>query len=156
MIAKLKKMCIQVIPVFIFFFIIFSLVDFTRILVIYDKTGIFNYTFLVIFISALAMAKVVVLSDELPFIDIFRKKPLIYATLWKTLIYFLMSILVRLIERTISGSEGPLETANTELKRLEFWIAQMWLAVLLLTFVAYQELIAVIGKDKVKKLFFGR
>jgi hypothetical protein len=156
-----KKTLLHVLPVFVFFFVVFSLVDFTKILVVYTKTGVLNYTFLVIFLGALLMAKVVVISDELPFIDLFAKKPLIYSTIWKAAIYFMASIVVRILERFVpnlvqgNGYDAASQAAVDEMGRLTFWIAQVWLAILLLFFVASQELISAVGKDKVRKLFFG-
>jgi hypothetical protein len=36
-----------------------------------------------------------------------------------------------------------------------FWLVQMWLAVLLFVYCALREMVRVIGKDKVVRMFFG-
>ncbi len=155
-----KEEMVRMLPVFVFFFVIFSLVDISRIL-LHSATEA-AYSFVVIFMAALVMAKVVLISNILPFIDFFKEKPLIYSTLWKTGIYVVCSIFVRVLERIlplIFEDKGMIvvdEGIVTELERLPFWISQAWIFVLLLVFVAWQELVKAVGSDKVHKLFFGR
>ncbi|MDD1607555.1 MAG: hypothetical protein LUQ18_03465, partial [Methylococcaceae bacterium] len=36
-----------------------------------------------------------------------------------------------------------------------FWLVQMWLAVLFFMYCTIRELIRVIGKEEIKRLFFG-
>lgn len=155
-----KEEMIRMLPVFIFFFVTFSLVDISRILLHSATDAVYSFT--VIFMAALVMAKVVLISNILPFIDLFKRKPLIYSTLWKTCIYVVCSIFVRLLERILpllfedSGMVVVDEGIVTELERLPFWISQAWIFVLLLVFVAWQELVQSVGSDKVHKLFFGK
>jgi len=148
------------VPVFIFFFVIFSLVDISRILLHSSTEAV--YSFVVITMAALVMAKVVLISNILPFIDLFKGRPLIYSTLWKSSIYVLCTIFVRVLERVLplffedKGLSLIDERVVSEVERLPFWLSQAWVFVLLLLFVAWQELVEAVGSDKVRKLFFGR
>lgn len=153
---ELKKL----IPVVLFFFVCYTLVEITEIVIHKEKMQL-RYDFAVIAIGSLIMGKVVLLSDYLPFISIFSKKPLIYGTVWKTCIYVLMSMCIRLIERCIPFlfDDVAWQDTSEHLRRVvegfPFWLGQMWLFVLLFIFVAYRELIIAVGPDRVRRLFFG-
>ena len=155
----MKEELIGVVPAILFFLAAFSLVDFTE-MVVHKKEAHTYYSFFVIFISACLMGKVLIISNSLPFISLFSKKPLIYGTLWKTFIYLICTILVRFLEHGI-----PLLVAGHDLTFIyfrladeiassPFWLAELWLSALILVFVAYQELVFAVGPDKVIKLFF--
>jgi hypothetical protein len=111
--------------------------------------------------ASLVMGKVVLISDRLPLIDWFSGRPLIYVTIWKTCIYVLCSLVIRALERIVPSLLEGRGWAEVYPKLIEegqgltFWIAQGWLIVLFLVFVAYRELIRAVGEDKVRKLFFG-
>lgn len=151
----------RIFPVFLFFFLAFSLVDLNEILTKKHTEEVF-FSFAVIAIAALIMAKVVILSDHMPFIDLFSRKPLVYNTIWKTVIYGLASFLVRILDRGIpllidgKGWEEVIQAVGKQVGPFPFWVAQMWLFVLLFIFVAYQELISAVGRKKVEELFFGK
>jgi hypothetical protein len=157
----LKEEFVKILPVFIFFFVAFSLVDVSAMFM-HKDTATTYYSFLVVVMSALVMAKVVLISDYLSITSLFSHKPLIYVTLWKSLVYVLCSLVVRFLERAIPAflegkSIAEVDTRVIyEIERLPFWVAQGWLIVLFLIFVAYRELIYAVGEDKVRKLFFGK
>ena len=149
----------RLVPVVLFFFVAFSLVDLTAFLM--HRPEVIYYNFIVIAVAAGVMGKVVLISDHLLFVDLFSHKPLIYSTLWKTFIYTMASLLVRVLDRAIprliagEGWEEAFQAIHTQTEHLPFWISQIWLAVLFVVFVAYRELICAVGTDKVRKLFFG-
>jgi hypothetical protein len=155
-ILQLKHM----LPAFFFFFVIFSLADITELLRSRLEAGTY-YRFAVIVGSALVMAKVVVLSDFLSITHIFSKKPLIYNTLWKSFVYLLCSTFVRFLEHALplymeTQNFGQVEAHVFEMVgKQQFWIAEVWLTVLLIIFVAYRELVCAVGEERVRKLFFG-
>ena len=157
----IKKEFLHALPVTFFFFVAFSLVDLSAILL--QKHVSATYASLgVIVVSSLIMGKVVLIADSLPFIGLFSKKPLIYSTTWKTLIYTLCSFFVRFMEKIVPSlieGKDPFiikEELVFELGKTLFWIAQAWLFVLFFIFVAYQELIFAVGQEKVYALFFGK
>lgn len=157
----LKKEFWEILPVFAFFFVIFGLVDLTRILS-YEKSELKYESFFMIVISALMMAKVVLLSDLLPCIKRYEQEPLIYNTFWKTLIYLIGTFFFRLLDHAIptymehKSLSMTMQVVGESLCQVPFWIIQGWLFVLLLIFVAWRELIAAIGPEKAKELFFGK
>lgn len=155
-----KQEFIRILPVTIFFFVAFSLGDITDRVV--NKDALSYYSFFSCVIAALIMAKVVLIADHMPFIDLFKGKPLIYNTVWKTVVYVACAILLRLLERLI-----PAIWAGTSwdvifqeiIARIElplFWVGHAWLTALFFNFVAYRELIQAIGNNKVWNLFFGK
>jgi hypothetical protein len=150
----------RMIPLFLFFFVIFSLADFVRLLKS-KETGEAYAGFATIFVSALMMAKVILLSDYLPFIERYSHKPLIYTTCWKTLIYLVCTLFFRILDRAVpkffehESIALVYDGIVVELTRLEFWLPQIWLLLLLFIMEAYRELIYAVGVDKVRVLFLG-
>lgn len=160
MLVRLKKLLHEMRAPVLFFFIAFSLVDIGDI-VLNKSAETISYSFLVIFVASLVMAKIVLLSDFLPFINAYSHKPLIYSTVWKTFIYLLCSLVVRGLERLIPQllEEKDLSQALHKMAlsfdHLMFWVSQIWLASILFIFVALRELVNAVGKEKIRKLFFG-
>ncbi len=147
------------VPAALFFFVAFLLVDATDRVI--NKRELGSYTIFYCLFSGLIMAKVVLIGDLLSVTNRFSHKPLAYITLWKSLIYVLCSIALRLIEHVIPAllHKEPihemLQAISMHAKKPLFWLAQAWLAYLFIIFVAYRELITKVGPTKVKKLFFG-
>ncbi|MDB6081591.1 MAG: hypothetical protein JWO53_863 [Chlamydiia bacterium] len=159
--SRIKYDFFRMAPVVLFFFITFTLVDITELMA-HKKMATFYCHLSVVAFASLVMGKVVLLSDRLPIIDLYSKKPLIYSTLWKTAIYLLVSIVVRFSDRLLPYLFEEVSWATTsdkvtsEMERLPFWLSQAWVALLFFVFVAYQELIRAVGEEKVRKLFFGK
>lgn len=158
--SHLKKELQHVVPATLFFFILLSMVHITELVI--GRPSIIRATsFWSVGIAAIIMGKIVIITNYLPWIAKFEKKPLIYSIAWKSSLYWFMSLIIHNVERIISMSfelknisdatEKVLESMTTP----EFFVCQMWLFVTLLTFVAYYELITTIGYEKVRKLFFG-
>lgn len=107
------------------------------------------------------MGKVVLLSDLMPITKRYEHKPLFYNTLWKSLIYLLFSFVMLLIDRLLPAFIEKrdlaflLEKLGDVVTEFKFWVGFIWLAVLIITFVSYRELIRSIGPKKARKLFFG-
>jgi len=91
----------------------------------------------------------------------FPHKPLIYNILWKTAIYFVAALLVRYIEHLapLVLEHGGVGVANhlllEEIIWPHFWSVQIWLLVLFLVYTALRELVRVIGREEVMRMFFG-
>jgi hypothetical protein len=156
----LKHFILELIPPFLFFFIAFQLITFTNALLL-RQYGIDVTSFVVASIGALVAAKVVVLSDLLPFVNRFPGKPLIYNIAWKTPIYFLAAFVVRYIEALIDfyRHNDTLLGANrrmlAEIVWPHFWMIQIWLMVLLLIYCTMDAIAQAVGRDKIRELFFG-
>jgi hypothetical protein len=159
-ITRLKHEFLDILPVAVFFFSAFQLIAFTRDLML-EQHGIHVSTLATAAIAALIVAKVVVVVDLLPFINRFPQKPLIYNVLWKTAIYFLATFVFRYLELFLPlfFKYGSFPQANSqlldELVWPRFWYVQIWLAVLFLMYSAIRELIRVLGRDRMVRMFFG-
>jgi hypothetical protein len=154
--ARVKHELVQVIPPTVFFFVAFQVIAFTRALMLLEY-GISTYTFVAVTIGALIIAKVVLV----PFVNRFPEKPLIYNVLWKTAIYQVAAFVVRYIEHLIPfvRERGDLALANRELLEKvvwpHFWFIQIWLLVLFFLYCTMRELTRVLGRERVRAMFFG-
>ncbi|MGR9085926.1 MAG: hypothetical protein ACU841_02505 [Gammaproteobacteria bacterium] len=155
---KLKHEFLLILPPTIFFLFAFILLVVTKRL-IQREYGIPLTGFGVAVVGALIVGKVVLIADNLPFMNQFPDKPLLYNIAWKSGIYFLTTFLVRYIEHIIPllrEYEGIMEANRhlfAEIVWPHFWIIQMWLAVLFFTYCSGRELIRVIGREKVIRIF---
>lgn len=159
-VTKIKHEVIEVIPPTIFFFIAIGLLILTKRLML-QQYGIQFVDFGAAIVGALIVGKVVLIADHFRFINKFPNKPLIYNVLWKTIIYVLAAFFVRLGEHFIppfikynSFREATAQLVD-DMVWPRFWIIYLWLCVLLFVYCSLRELIRVIGKDQVLKLFFG-
>ena len=147
-------------PPTIFFFVALHLVAFVRVLML-KGTAIAVGTFMSVTLAALIIAKAVLIADLLPFINRYPHKPLLYNVTWKTAIYFLVAAFVHYLERLVDywREAGGLGAANakllSEIVWPHFWALQIFLLVLILMYCTMRELVRVIGKDKVQRIFFG-
>ena len=158
--TTLKKEFFELLPPTIFFFVALHIVTFVRVLML-KGTGISPLSSISVAVAALILGKAVLLADMLPAINRFPDKPLIYNVAWKTLIYLLMSVLIHYIERLIEfwRQTGSFIAGNeklmSEMVWPHFWAIQILLLVLILMYCTMHELVRVIGKEKVLRIFFG-
>lgn len=161
LIQWLKKELIEVLPAVVYFLVAFSLINLTENLMLRDS-GIRSASFSRILVGALIVGKVILVADLFLFVDLFRGRPLIYNTLWKTGLYAITALLFRLSVlaldslfeyKSVLVAQEHLLAAITEPR---FWAVQLWIVILLLIFVATKELIGAIGVARIRQLFFGR
>ena len=147
-------------PPTIFFFIALHLVALIRILML-KGTGIAFSTSVSVTVAALILGKSVVIADLLPIINRFPGKPLAYNVAWKTLLYFLVAMLVHYLERLIDfwREAGSFIAGNekllAEIVWPHFWAIQIVLMMLITMYCTMSELVRVLGSDKMWQLFFG-
>jgi hypothetical protein len=155
-----KHLIRELIPPAAFFFVAFQLLAFTEALML-RQYGIEVTAFLEATIGALVAAKVVLLSNLLPFINRFPGRPLIYNIAWKTPIYFAVAFGVRYLEELFRyyHQHGELTAANRhlldEIIWPHFWAIQIWLLLLLLIYCALDEMVRALGHDRMRELFLG-
>lgn len=154
-----KELRAAILPI-IFFVAVFHLVALTKTLILegyrITPAGAAFAT-----IGALIVAKVVLIADKLPFINLFSTKPLMFSVLWKTMIYGFLFLVFRSIEEIISllskyGSlGGASEHLIAEVSWPHFWAIQIWLIVSLLLYCSASEIVRLFGAAEIKKAFFG-
>jgi hypothetical protein len=158
--TTLKKEFFELLPPTIFFFVALHIVTFVRVLAL-KGTGISPLSSMSIAVAALILGKAVLIADMLPMINRFPNKPLIYNVAWKTVIYLLVATLIHYLERLIDfwRQAGGLVAGNeklvAEIVWPHFWAIQIILLVLIVMYCTMHELVRVIGKEKVLRIFFG-
>jgi len=157
---RVKHLVREMIPPALFFFLAFQLLALTQALML-RQYDIDATMFVAATVGALVVAKVVVLTEMLPFINRFPGRPLIWNIAWKTTIFFVASFLGRYIEKLFHfyRQAGDVMSAHREMLHeviwSRFWLIQIWLMVLLLAFCTMGELTRALGRDQIRELFFG-
>jgi hypothetical protein len=157
---KIKEEFLAIIPPTIFFFIALHIVALIHTLMM-KGMGIAPTTSMSIFIGALLLGKAVLIADLMPLINRYPSHPLIYNVTWKTFIYVALATLLHYLEQLIEFSRqaGGIVAGNKALMAQtiwpHFWAVEILLFVLILMYCTMHELIRVIGKEKVKCIFFG-
>jgi hypothetical protein len=158
--SKLKEELRALIPPALFFLIALHLVALVLVLML-KGTGISVGTSLTATISALIIAKAVLIADMLPIINLYPHKPLVYNVAWKTIIYLSVAMLIHYLERLTHfwHVAGSLVAGNklmlADMVWPHFWAIEIFLIVIILMYCTMRELVRVIGGDEVKKLFFS-
>ena len=158
--TTLKKEFFELLPPTIFFFVALHIVAFVRVLML-KGTGLKPLSTMSIAVAALILGKAVLIADLLPVVNRFPNKPLIYNVAWKTLIYLLAATLIHYLERLFDfwRQAGSLVAGNekllAEIVWPHFWAIQIILLVLIVMYCTMHELVRVIGREKVLRIFFG-
>ena len=158
--SKLKEEFLALLPPTIFFFVALHIVAFIRVLML-KGTGISPLSSMSIAVAALILGKAVLIADMLPMVNRFPNKPLIYNVAWKTLIYLLAATVIHYLERLVDfwRQAGGLVAGNekllSEIIWPHFWAIQIILLVLIVMYCTMHELVRVIGREKVLRIFFG-
>jgi hypothetical protein len=157
---KLKEEFFAILPPTIFFFIALHIVTVIRVMMAKGSHFVPLST-MSIGIASLILGKAVLIADMLPLINRYPNKPLAYNVAWKTAIYLVMAGIIHYLERLIDFSRqaGGFVAGNekllAEIVWPHFWAVQILLFVLILVYCTAHELIRVIGRAKMLRLFFG-
>ena len=158
--AKVKEEIEALLPPTLFFFVALHLLAFMRALML-RGTGIALMTSATVTVAALILGKAVLIADVLPFINRYPDKPLVYNVTWKTAIYVLIAMALHYLERLIEfwREAGSFIQGNqkmlAEIVWPHFWAEEIILFLLILVYCTARELVRVIGKEKMLRLFFG-
>jgi hypothetical protein len=158
--TKLKEEFFKILPPTIFFFVALHIIMFIRVLML-EGTGVSPRSSVSIAVAALILGKAVLFADMLPMINRFPDKPLIYNIAWKTVIYLVISAGIHYLERLIDfwRQTGSFVAGNekllSEIIWPHFWAIQIILFVLIAIYCTMHELVRVLGKEKVLRIFFG-
>lgn len=158
---SLKNEARNVVPVFLFFLVFFSIINETESF-LFRMAGLPPISFLDVAIAAALFAKIFLVLDHLPVSRLFIKKPLIYHVVFKTVFYWIVSFIVRMGTRFFhylvlgQGLAVEWHLFSTQINwRLQISI-QSWCVMLLFLFVGVRELSRVIGREKMRNIFFGK
>jgi hypothetical protein len=155
-----KEELLAMVPPTLFFFVALHIVGVVRALMT-TGTGLAPVSTISIAVAALILGKAVLIADMLPFINRYPEHPLIYNVAWKTTIYLVVTAIIHYLERLIDfwRAAGSLAAGNAKLLAEivwpHFWAIQILLFVLILMYCTGHELVRVIGRDKVIRIFFG-
>ena len=146
-------------PPTIFFFIGFNLILLTKRLIL-EEHGINFSGFFTAMVAALLVGKAVLVTDSLPFMRRFEGAPLIQPILFKSAIYWLCVLIVRLAEGLVHFLAGGGVIALFPAYFVDrfswprFLSIQLWLMVLFLVYVTVHELNELFGNGELFRLFF--
>ena len=146
-------------PPTIFFFVGFNLILWTKRLILQEH-GIEFSGFFAALVAALLIGKAVLVTDNLPFMRRFDGAPLIQPILFKSAIYWLCVLIVRLIEELVHfvAAGGAITDFGghfaDQFPLARFLSIQIWLMVLFLVYVTIHELNALFGDGELYRLFF--
>ena len=146
-------------PPTIFFFVGFNLILWTKRLIL-EEHGIKFNGFFTAMVAALLVGKAVLITDKLPFMRRFDGAPMIQPILFKSAIYWLCVLMVRLAEQLVHFLPGGGSIADFPAHLVEdfswarFLSIQIWLMVLFLVYVTIHELNVLFGDGELFRLFF--
>jgi hypothetical protein len=157
---KIKEELLAMVPPTLYFYVILHIVALIRTLMI-KGTGVTLDTTTSVTIAALILGKSVLIADMMPFINRFPEKPLIWNVAWKTVVYFVVALVIHYLEhlydfwKLAPGFVAANEKLLASIVWPHYWAIQLLLSVLILGYCVMSELIRAMGADKVKTMFFG-
>jgi hypothetical protein len=160
LLEKLREEFFKVLPPTIFFFVALHIVAVIRVLLA-RGTQYHPLSTISIAVASLILGKAVLIADMLPPINRYPDEPLAYNIAWKSTIYLLVSAVIHYLERLFDFSReaGGIVAGNekliAELVWPHFFAVQIFLFVLIVAYCTARELVRVLGKDRVRRLFFG-
>jgi len=158
--SSIKNELLEVIPPAIFFFVAFNVITITKTLML-EQYGIKFSGFVAATVGALIVAKVVLVADNIPFINKYPDKPLIYNVVWKTAIYVTVALIVRFLEFYLPlwwkyrDASLALDHLWEEIIWPHFWAIHIWLVFLFIIYVSFRELARTLGEGKFMQIYLG-
>jgi len=146
-------------PAVIFFFIGFNLILWTQQMVLLQH-GIPFSGFVAATVAALLVGKAVLVTDHLPFMRRFEGAPLIQPILFKSVIYWAVTFVVRIVDGYVhflgdgGASADFLPYLIDKFSWPRFFLVQVWLMVLFMIYVTIHELNTLFGDGELLRVFF--
>jgi hypothetical protein len=146
-------------PPTIFFFVGFNLILWTKRLIL-EEHGVEFSGFFTAIVAALLVGKAVLVTDNLPFMRRFDGAPMIQPILFKSAIYWICVLIVRLAEELIHfvAAGGAIADFGDhfagQFPLARFLSIQIWLMVLFLVYVTIHEVNELFGDGELYRLFF--
>ena len=148
---------IEMLPVATFFGVGFIVIVVTTNLVLADYALRFG-NFLLAITAALIVGKAVLVANATPFLRRYDTMPLAWTIIYKAGVYCLFVFAVRVIELIAEGWLGgtPFAEVLATFSWHRFLAIQIWLFVLFLVYVSFQELTQLLGEGELQQLLFRR
>jgi hypothetical protein len=146
-------------PPTIFFFVGFNLILYTKRLILQEH-GIEFSGFFTSLVAALLVGKAVLVTDNMRFMRRFDGAPMLQPILFKSAIYWLCVLIVRLAEELVHfvAAGGAITDFGDhfagQFPLARFLSIQIWLMVLFLVYVTMHELNLLFGDGELYRLFF--
>jgi hypothetical protein len=146
-------------PPTIFFFVGFNLILYTKRLILQEH-GIEFSGFFTSLVAALLVGKAVLVTDNMRFMRRFDGAPMLQPILFKSAIYWLCVLIVRLAEELVHfvAAGGAITDFGDhfagQFPLARFLPIQIWLMVLFLVYVTMHELNLLFGDGELYRLFF--
>jgi hypothetical protein len=145
-------------PPTIFFFVGFNLILYTKRLILQEH-GIEFSGFFTSLVAALLVGKAVLVTDNMRFMRRFDGAPMLQPILFKSAIYWLCVLIVRLAEELVHfvAAGGAITDFGDhfagQFPLARFLSIQIWLMVLFLVYVTMHELNELFGDGELYRLF---
>jgi hypothetical protein len=147
----------ELLPPTVFFAVSFNLIVLTTDLILADYRASFA-NFMVATMAALVVGKAVLVANVTPFLRRFDAAPMIQPVLFKTIVYWAVVFLEKLVEYFVAGGtiSGIPEYVVTHFTWHRFVAIQIWIFVLFLIYTSVAEFNARLGDGELMKIFFTR
>lgn len=147
----------QMAPVAIFFGVGFIVIVLTTNLVLADYALRFG-NFVLAVTAALVVGKAVLVANATPFLRRYDTMPLAWTIIYKAGMYCVFVFAARVIELTAEGWLGgtPFSHVLATFSWHRFLAIQIWLFVLFLVYVTFNELTQLLGEGELRQLLFRR
>jgi hypothetical protein len=151
----------EALPPILFFFVTFNLVELTTQLILAEYLERLA-NFMVATTMALVVGKAVLVADALPFLRRFDAGPMIRPILFKTVVYWAVVFVARLLEEIVEYRISDGAFAGTWRHLIEhfswhrFAAIQIWIFVLFLVYTFIAELNVRLGNGELARMVFER
>lgn len=157
---SVKKEAITLAPAIVYFLICFSILHVAQILLL-PVTALHTSTYLSVVIGAILAGKVIFIAEHISLVNSFAQKPLVYNIAWKFIIYSFFVLLLQVIERTLHKFYAThnwtisYDEVIQNISHPVFWGVQILVLLIFLIFTIFHELMRVIGRKQMLRIFFG-
>jgi hypothetical protein len=144
---------------FAFFLVVFMIARVSRTLTLEEYHVTLGGTAVAV-VGALIVAKAILVADALPLTRRFEHRPLAYSILWKTVVYYVITVVFHYLEEVIPfiRKAGGVAAGNHAMMAEVSWphvgALQLWIFFSVLLYCFGAELIRAIGPARVKALLF--
>ena len=156
---KLAVEAQRLLPAWLFFYLIFSLLRLTQTAVL-QEFGVSVVPPSKVLAGSLIVAKAIITVDQLRLFRRLEERPVLISAPFKTAFYYLVVFFFQYSETLFEFRHLGLEAASLEfghrLGSLRFWVIQVWLLILLFLFSAVRAFARKLGPHRFRRHMLGR